>query len=329
MPKSRRSILQLFGGIAVCQSLPLVHAFAQSYPVRPINLFVGYAAAGAADITARVVGQKVSEILGQPVIVRNQPGASTTLATETVARSAADGYTLLLIPISTAVYSGLREKLPYNLERDLAPVSLVATGPFLLIVNSSVPARSVKELIELAQSRPRKINAASMGVGSAHHLVLELFKAMAKVDIVHVPYKGAAPADLAVATGEVQMGFSSPAGALALLKSGKIRALAVTSAKRLSSLPSVPTLDESGLTGFDYSAWYGIAAPAGVPQNIIMSLNAAIGKAVQTPEVKDVLTKQGFEPTSSTPEEFAAIISREIKRTVSVAKTAKLDLQLE
>ena len=329
MPKSRRSILRLLGGIAVYQSLPLVHASAQGFPVRPINLFVGFPAGGAPDITARVVGQKVSEILGQPVIVRNQPGASTVIATETVARSAADGYTLLLIPISTAVYSGLRKKLPYNLERDLTPVSLVATGPFLLIVNSSVPARSVKELIELAQSKPGKINAASVGVGSAHHLVLELFKAMAKVDVVHVPYKGAAPADLAVATGEVQMSFSSAAGALALLKTGKIRALAVTSAKRLSSLPSVPTLDESGLTGFDYSAWYGIAAPAGVPQNIIMSLNAAIGKAVQTPEVKDVLTKQGFEPTSSTPEEFAAIISREIKRTVSVAKTAKLDLQLE
>ena len=329
MPKSRRSILRLLGGIAVCQSLPLVRASAQSFPDRSINLFVGFPAGGATDITARVVGHKISEILGQPVLVRNQPGASTLIATETVVRSAADGYTLLLIPISTAVYSGLRKKLPYNLERDLTPVSLVATGPFLLIVNSSVPARSVKELIELAQSKPGKINAASVGVGSAHHLVLELFKAMAKVDVVHVPYKGAAPADLAVATGEVQMSFSSAAGALALLKTGKIRALAVTSAKRLSSLPSVPTLDESGLTGFDYSAWYGIAAPAGVPQNIIMSLNAAIGKAVQTPEVKDVLTKQGFEPTSSTPEEFAAIISREIKRTVSVAKTAKLDLQLE
>ena len=329
MPKSRRHILQLLGGIAAYQSLPLVHASGQSFPVRPINLFVGFPAGGATDITARVVGQQLSEIMGQPVITRNQPGASTVMATETVSRSAADGYTLLLIPISTAVYSGLRKNLPYNLERDLAPISLVATGPFLLVVNSSVPAHSVKELVALAQSQPGKINAASVGVGSAHHLVLELFKAEAKVDVVHVPYKGAAPADLAVATGEVQMSFSSAAGALALLKSGKIRALAVTSAKRLSSLPSVPTLGESGLPGFDYSAWYGIAAPAKVPKSIIMSLNTAIGKAVHGASVEDVLIKQGFEPTSSTPEEFAAIISREIKRTISVANAAKLDLKLE
>lgn len=329
MARSRRSILRLLGGIAVYQSLPFTEALGQSYPVRPINLIVGYAAGGATDITARVVGQKLSEILGQPVIIRNQPGASTMLATETVARSAADGYTLLLIPISTAVYSGLREKLPYNLERDLAPVSLVATGPFLLLVNSSAPPRSVKELIELAQSHPGKINAASPGVGSAPHLVLELFKAMAKVDIVHIPYKGELPADLAVAAGEVKMAFSSLAGAQALLKSGKITALAVTGAKRLSSLPSVPTLDESGLTGFDYSSWFGISAPANVPQNIIMSLNSAIGKAVQSPEIKENLNKQGFEPKASTPGEFAAVIDREIKRTVSVAQMAKLKLELE
>ena len=329
MPKSRRSILRLLGGIAVCQSLPLVRASAQSFPDRSINLFVGFPAGGATDITARVVGHKISEILGQPVLVRNQPGASTLIATETVVRSAADGYTLLLIPISTAVYSGLRKNLPYDLERDMAPVSLVATGPFVLIVNSSFSSRSVKELIELARSKPGKINAASVGVGSAHHLVLELFKETAKVDLVHVPYKGAMPADLAVASGEVQMSFSSAAGALPLLKSGKITALAVTSATRLSSIPSVPTLDESGLTGFDYSAWYGISAPANVPRTNIMRLNAAIGQAVQAPEVKDILIKQGFEPKASTPEEFAAIISREIKRTIGVAKTAKLDMKLE
>ena len=329
MAGSRRSLLRLIGGVALYQSLPLVHALAENYPVRPINLFVGFPPGGAVDITARVVGQKMYEILGQPVIVRNQPGASSMLATETVVRSAPDGYTLELIPISTAIYSGLREKLPYDLERDLAPVSLVATGPFLLIVNSSVPAHSVKELIALAQSRPVTINAASVGVGSVHHLVLELFKSRAKINVVHVPYKGNAPADLAVVSGEVQMSFSSAAGALALLKSDKIRALAVTSAKRLSSAPSVPTLDESGLPGFEYVAWYGITAPAKVPHDIIMRLNAAITKAVQTPEVKDTLNKQGFEVKSSSPEEFATIINNEIKRTISVVQTAGLKLNLE
>ena len=322
---SRRRILPLL--LAIGAAPPLAReSFAQTYPTRPIQLYVGFPPGGATDITARVVGHKLSESLGQTVVVRNEPGASTLLATQTVAAAAPDGYTLLLIPISTAVYSGLSKRVPYDLERDLAPVSLVARGPFLLIVNSAVPVHNVKELIELARSQPGKLNAASVGVGSAHHLALELFKTMAKVDIVHVPYKGAAPADLAVAAGEVQMGFSSAAGALAMLGTGKIRALAVTSAKRMSALPSVPTLSEAGVPGYEYTAWYGVSAPAGVPKQIIARLNAALGEAVQAADVKETLGKQGFEPESSTPEQFAAIIHDEIERTIKLKQLANLSI---
>ena len=320
---SRRRVLPLL--LAVGAGQPLAReSWAQAYPTRPIQLYLGFPPAGATDITARMVGHKLSESLGQPVVVRNQPGASTQLATQTVASAAPDGYTLLLIPISTAVYSGLSRKVPYDLERDFAPISLVARGPLLLIVNSAVPVHNVKELIALARSEPGKLNAASVGVGSAHHLALELFKAMAKVDVVHVPYKGAAPADLAVAAGEVQMGFSSAAGALAMLATGKIRALAVTTAKRMAALPSVPTLSEAGVPGYEYTLWYGLSAPAGVPEQIIARLNAVVRAAVQAPDVKEILVKQGFEPESSTPEGFAAIIHNEIERTKKLAKLANL-----
>jgi tripartite-type tricarboxylate transporter receptor subunit TctC len=222
------------------------------------------------------------------------------------------------------VQSALRNNLPYDLKRDLAPVSLVSIGPFVLVVHPSLPARNVKEFIALARSQPGKLDYGSPGVGSANHLVGELFDLQAKVKLVHVPYKGSGEAVIAAASGQTPVSFPSVSGALPLLATGKLRPLAVTSAKRVSSLPSVTTLDESGLPGFDYFAWYGVSAPAGAPKDIIMRLNAVLGRIVQMSDVKEALNKQGLEPQSSTPEQFAAVISREIEQTVKLIQLTGL-----
>jgi tripartite-type tricarboxylate transporter receptor subunit TctC len=324
MRKPGRSYFWLCAGIVVCVCFSVCDASAQSYPVKPIRMVVGYVPGGAVDFTARLLAQKLSESLGQQVIVENRAGAATAVATERVATSPPDGYTLLLIPTSTAVQSALRNNLPYDLKRDLAPVSLVCIGPFVLVVHPSLPARNVKEFIALARSQPGKLDYGSPGVGSANHLVGELFDLQAKVKLVHVPYKGSGEAVIAAASGQTPVSFPSVSGALPLLATGKLRPLAVTSAKRVSSLPSVSTLDESGLPGFDYFAWYGISAPAGAPKDIILRLNAALGKIVQMPDVKEALNKQGLEPQSSTPEQFAAVISREIEQTVKLIQLTGL-----
>jgi len=324
MRKPGRRIHWLCAGIVACANFSVVESSAQSYPVKPIRMLVGYVPGGAVDFTARLVAQKLSEILGQQVVVENRAGATTAIATERVATSAPDGYTLLLIPTSTAVQSALRNNLPYDLKRDLAPVSLVSVGPFVLVVHPSVPARNVKEFIALARSQPGKLDYGSPGVGSANHLVGELFDLRAKVKLVHVPYKGSGEAVIAAASGQTPVTFPSVAGALPLLATGRLRPLAVTSAKRVSSLPAVATLDESGLPGFDYFAWYGVSATAGVPKDIIVRLNAEIGKIVHMPDVEQALNKQGFEPRSSTPEQFAAVISREIEQTVKLIQLTGL-----
>ena len=327
MRKPGLNIFRFCAGVVACASLSVFDSLAQNYPIKPIRILVGFVPGGAVDFTARLVGQKLSESLGQPVIVENRPGSATAIATERAATSPPDGYTLLLIPISTAVQSALRTNLPYDLKRDLAPVSLVSIGPFVLAVHPSLPARTVKEFIALARSQPGKLDYGSPGVGGANHLASELFKLATKVNMVHVAYKGSAEAVVAAATGEAPVTFSSVAGALPLLTAGRLRPLAVTSAKRVSSLPSVPTLDESGLPGFDYSAWYGVSVPAAVPKDIVTRLNAALGKIVGMPDVKASFNKQGFEPHSSTPEEFGAMIQREIEQTVKLIKMTGLKVE--
>jgi len=327
MREPARIILWLAAAVvAGVHALP-ADSSAQAYPTKPIHIIVGFAAGGATDVIARQIAQKLSDSTGQPVVVDNYPGAATAIATERLARSRPDGYTLLLIPISTAVQSALRRNLPYDLDRDLAAVTQVASGPFLLVVNPAVPARTVKELIALAQSQPGKLSYGSPGVGSAHHLVGELFNARANIKTVHVPFKGAADADLATASGQLQFTFTSPAGALPFLERGRVRALAVTSAKRLSLLPAVPTLEESGLPGFDFSAWYGVSAPAGLAKAIVMQLNTAIRKIVHTPEMKEILNKQGFEPQTGTPEEFAALIHRETEQTAKLVELTGMKVE--
>jgi len=312
----------IFAGIVTCAGLPVSDSPAQGYPVKPVRIVVGFPAGGAADIIARMVAQNFPEHLGQPAIVENRPGAGSSIATERVAASPADGYTLLMLGASGAAQPALHARLPYDLERDLAPVSLVVKGPFVLVVHPSVPAQNVAELIALARSRPGKLNYGSNGVGGVVHLAAELFNWMANTKIVHVSYKGAAEYVVAVAAGEIDMSFSTITAVLPLLKAGKLRALAVSSAKRASSMPSLPTLGESGLPGYDRSTWFGMLTPAGVPNDIIAQLNAVIGKVVNTPEMKEAFVQQGLEPQTGTPEQFAALIRGEIAQNARLIKLA-------
>jgi len=312
--------------ISACVAIAFVvgPANAQPYPVKPIRIVVGFVPGGAVDFTARLVGQKLSEALGQPVVIENRAGASTAIATERVATAPGDGYTLLLIPTSTAVQTALRSNLPYDLKRDLTPVSLVSIGPFVLVVHPSVPAKTPQELIALAQRQPGALNYGSPGMGSANHLAGELFLLQTKVKITHIPYKGSGEAVIAAASGQAPVGFPSLAGAIPMLDSGRLRALAVTSLRRATSLPKVPTLDETLLKGFDYVAWYGVAVPSSTPKDIVAKLNGALGKIVQLPDVKEAFNRQGFEAQAGTPDEFTAIINREIEQTIKLIQITGL-----
>ncbi len=318
---SKRKMFWLFAGIVACISLSVLDSLAQNYPVKPIRLVVGFSPGGISDVLARLVAQKLSESLGQQVIVENRPGASGMIANERVARSPADGYTLLIIGGSSAILPALRAKMPYDLERDLAPVSLMAISPFVLTVHPSVPARNVKELIALAKSPQHKLSYATVGMGSPPHLMTELLKSMAKVDILPVPYKGGGDAVVALASGQIDMYISSVPSLLPLLEAGKIRLLAVTSAKRLSTLPSLPTLDESGLPGYDYANWTGVVAPAGMSKDIIARLNAEIGKVINNAEMKkSLINKLGMEPQTNTPEQFAAFMRDMLEKNAKLIK---------
>lgn len=317
---SRRKIFRLFAGIVACTSFLAFDSSAQGYPVKPIRIVVGFTAGGGTDITARRVAQKLSEQLGQPVIVENRTGAGGTIATERVATSPPDGYTLLLVTAADAIQPALRAKLPYDLERDLAPVSLVAIAPFVLVIHPSVPAHNVKELIALARLQPGKLSYGSFGIGSSAHLMNELFNLMAKVNTVHVPYKGAAETLVATAAGHIDMSFIAITTALSFVKLGKLRPIAVTTAKRALLLPSLPTFDESGLPGYDRYGWYGVLVPAGVSKDIVARLNAVIGKVVNTDDMKDSLNSEGLEPQTNTQEQFAAHIHREIAQNARLIK---------
>jgi len=318
MRKVGRSRFHLYAAAFAFGQCLACDASAQNYPNKPVYMVLGSAAGGGVDSITRVLAPNLSDHLGQPVVIENRAGASGAIATERVAKALADGYTLTLLSSNAVIVSVLRTNLPYSLERDLAPVSLVTSAPQVLVVHPSVPARNVKELIALARSRPGKLNYGSDGVGSFAHLVGELFSSMANVKLVHVPYKGAPAAAMATAAGETSMNFPSLTSALPFLKTGKFRLLAVTSAKRSSLMPTIPTLDESGVPGYDNTNWMGVFAPAAVPKNILAQLNAALGKVVNTPEMKESINKIGQEPQTNSPEQFAAFVRSE------TAKFAKL-----
>jgi tripartite-type tricarboxylate transporter receptor subunit TctC len=292
---------------------------ADPYPTRPIRMVVGFAPGGGTDLTARPVAQKLSELIGQQVIVENRPGAGGNIATEQVARAAPDGYTLLMGTIaSLAISPGLYGNLRFDPETDFAPVIQVVDATNVLALHPSVPANSVKELIALA--RNRSLSAGSSGVAATGHLSIELFNLMAGVKLVHVPYKGGAPAMGDLVGGQVQLIFATAASAIPHIKSGRIKGIAVTTAKRSSLLPELPTISEAGLAGFDANNWYGLVAPAKTPRAIIDQLNAEVTKILNMPDVRTTLFNQGLDPAPGTPEQFGAYIKSERAKWAKVIK---------
>ncbi len=286
-------------------------------------MLVGFSAGGGTDITARMVANKLSADINQTVLVENRPGAGGMIATEAVARSNADGYTLLMVAAAEAVQPAIRQNLTYDLVKDFSPISLIVTVPFALVTHPSVPAKSAKDLISLAKLHPGKLNYASSGVGSSAHLSNELFNSMAKVQIAHVPYKGVSQGVTALASGQVDMIFASFPAALPLLNAKKIKALGVSTLTRSSVMPDLPTVAESGLKGYERYGWYGLIAPAGVPANIITRLHQGIVRTVSAPEMKSSFINQGLEPLTNTPSEFGAFIKKEFAQTATLMKSTQ------
>ncbi len=290
-------------------------ALAQAWPSRPVRLIVPYAAgAGINDIMARLVGQYLGAPLGQPVVIENRPGAGGIAGTEAAAKAAPDGYTFLLSNVSLVTSAYLYSKLPYDPQKDFVPVTLVATSPLMLVVNPSVAAKSVQELVALAKANPGKLTYGSGGVGSTPHLSTELFKSLAGIDVLHVPYKGGAPALNDLIGGQISFMIENMPGTMPFAKSGKLRALAVTSAQRSSLDPSLPTMAESGVPGYEVVGWNGIFAVAGTPREIVARLQAEVAKELRLPEARARLASLGADPVGSTPEEFDAFVRAEHAR---------------
>ncbi|HMF23295.1 MAG TPA: tripartite tricarboxylate transporter substrate binding protein [Pseudolabrys sp.] len=305
---------------ALLDTLP---ASAADYPSRPVMLVVAFTPGGPSDVLARIVGKKMEQLLGQPFVIENRPGAGGNIAAESVARAAPDGYTLLMGNNSIlATNETLYKHLNYSPEKDFVPISLIGTQANILIVNPAVPAHSLKELIALAKAQPGKINFASSGYGAAAHLAGELFKSEAGIDIVHVPYKGAAPALQDVIAGHNQMMFATAASVMGHIESGRVRALAVTTLRRTQALPAVPTMDEAGLKGFDASTWHGLVAPTGTSTQVITTLHDAAVRALQDPAVQASLGKLGVDIVGDTPEEFQAYIKSEIPKWTAIVKAS-------
>jgi tripartite-type tricarboxylate transporter receptor subunit TctC len=296
---------------------------ADTYPSKPIRLIVPYPPGSGTDIVARLLGQKLTESWGQPIIVDNRPGAGAIIGTEAAAKAPADGYTLLMgdvgpLTINPALYA----KLPYDPAKDFAPVSEVAFLPFLLVVHPSVKANSIQELVALAKAKPGELNYASVGNGSAVHLATELFKTEAGVDIVHVPYKGSAPALADLIGGQVSMMFVNVLSALPYVKSGQLRALAIATPRRSSALPDLPTVAEANLPGFVAGAWFGILVPAGTPPEVVDKLSAEIVRILHLPDIVERLAGQGAEAIGDTPEQFAGHIRQETAKWAKVVKAS-------
>ena len=297
---------------------------AQDYPNKPIKFVVPYPPGGGTDVVARIVNEPLATELGQPIIIDNRGGAAGNLGTDIVAKSAADGYTILFTLSSHTINPKLYEKLPFDVERDFVPVSLVALIPQILVANPAVPITSVSELIAYAKANPGKLNYASVGIGSPAHIAGELLKLKTGIDMVHVPYKGGGPAVTDTIGGQVQLAFVSMPAALQHVKSGRLRAIAVTSAKRSASAPDVPTIAESGVPDYVVESWYGALAPAKTSPAIVARLNAAFVKVLDNAQVKERLFAQGAEAAPSTPAEFDRVIKDELAKWEVVIKTAKI-----
>jgi tripartite-type tricarboxylate transporter receptor subunit TctC len=291
-----------------------------------VRVVVGFSAGGATDLSARFVAQKLSETIGQPVVVENRPGAGSTLASEMVARSTADGYTLLYANATVAMPS-LFARLAFDVRKDLAPVSLAGYGPLVLVAHPSLPVKSIRELTALAKRKPGMLNYGSAGIGSMTHLGMALLVSMTGMDLVHVPYKGSSQASIGVLTGEAQLMFSSPAAVMAQIRAGKMRALGVSGAMRSAVLPGVPTIAEAGLAGYDATSWYGLLAPSGAPRAAISRLGDETIKALTTADLKERLINQGIEPAKGGVDEFTVFLDAEIAKWEKVIRAAGIPPQ--
>jgi len=320
MKLPRRNFLHLAVGAAALPAAPRI-ALAQTYPSRPVRIIVGVAAGGAQDTVARLIGQWLSERLGQPFLIENRPGASTNIATEVVVKSPPDGYILLLVTPQNAINATLDENLNFNFVRDIVPVAGIVREPVVMEVNPSVPVKTVPEFIAYAKANPGKVNYASAGNGSVSHLAAELFKMMTGIDMVHVPYRGGAPALTDLFAGRVQVFFAALAGSIASIRAGKLRALAVTTATRSDALPDTPTVGEF-VPGFEASAWNGIGAPNGTPADVIDKLNRQINAGLADSRFKARLADLGGIPLAGSPPDFGKLIAEDIEKSAKVIKFA-------
>ncbi|MBI2224662.1 MAG: tripartite tricarboxylate transporter substrate binding protein [Betaproteobacteria bacterium] len=323
----------LFAGALLTMSAPLLAqtaatGSAPAYPVKPVRLVVPFTPGGSTDIVARIIGQKLDEAWKQQVIIDNRPGAGGTVGVDFVAKSAPDGYTLVMGHVGTFGFGpSLYSRLPYDSVRDFMPITLFANVPNMLVVNPSLPVKSVKELIALAKSRPSELNYGSAGSGSAAHLTVEYFKLLSKTDITHIPYKGTSPMLTDLIAGQTSLTITGVPPLYPHVKSGRLRALGVASARRLSVLPELPTIAEAGVPGYEATTWFGPLAPAKTPKEIIARLNAELLKILQRPEVRKRLGADGAEPVGSTPEEFAEHIKTEIGRWAKVIKESGVHVE--
>lgn len=294
----------------------------QAYPTAPMRIVVPFSPGGGTDILARLIGQKLNESWGQPVVVENRPGAGGTVGTAVVAKAAGDGHTMLMIPAGYAAYPSLYKKLPFDQRRELASVSRLASGPLVLVIHPSLPAKSVKELIALGRKRPGEINFGSSGAGTLPHLSAELFSSMSGIKMVHIPYKGAGTAVTDVLAGRVPVYFMNILQSLSLIKAGKLRALGVTTPERSPIAPEIPSIVESGLQGFDMTNWYGMLVPAATPREVIAKLNAEVVRILQLPELKNRLAQDGMSVVASTPDQFNEFLTREMSKYARVIEIA-------
>jgi tripartite-type tricarboxylate transporter receptor subunit TctC len=321
----RRQFLRLAAGAAALPAMPCL-AWAQAYPSRPVHWIVGFTPAGGNDIVARLMGQWLSERLGQPFVIENRPGAGTNIATEVVVNAPPDGYTLLLANLANAINATLYERLNFHFIRDIAPVAGISQAPLIMVVNPSVPAKTVSEFIAYAKANPGKVNMGSAGIGSAGHLAGELFKMMAAVSLVHVPYRGNAPALTDLIAGQVEVVFPSAASSIEYVKTGKLRGLAVTGATRLEALPDLPTVGES-IPGYEASSLYGIGAPRNTPAEIVGKLNKEVNAALADPKMRARLADLGGTPLPGSPAQFGKLIVDETEKWGKVIKFAGIKPQ--
>ena len=326
--------LSLRASLACALAVTACAAYAQSagkpggvYPSKPIRMIVPFAPGGSNDIMARLTAQKFSESFGQQVIVDNRGGASGVIGTDLAAKSAPDGYTVLVMSLTLTVNPSLFRKLPYDTERDLIPITLIASAPLMLVVHPSIPAKSVKELIAYAKANPNKLNFGSGGTGATPHLAGEMFKMMAGLQMTHVPYKGGGPALADLVGGQIQLMLENIPSTLPFVKAGKLRALAITGLKRSAIVSDLPTLDEAGLKGYEIVGWNGLFVPAGTPRNIVTYLHAETVKALAQPDTKERLATLGAEGVGNTPDEFRAFIKAEIVKWAKVVKAAGLKVE--